>query len=442
MPGWAIYGYERNIVLQALVPEFVPPYVSGSPPAIYADFSSADYYYNGITYGDFTTWLSAIGGAFTRASNATYFTSSGVLATAGNDALRFNYDPRALLPSGIFLEGASTNLILQSQNFTVTWSQVQLLSVTANATNAPDGSNTGSLVIPNTTNNTHSVRQGFTTAAGTVYTVSCYAKAGGGYNHLALSTTGPQNNVYFDLSNGIIESSIGTGITSATIQPAGGGWYRCAIIFTGTGVSEGPGLFVYNTTQTDGNVTPGFAGDGTSGLYLWGAQMEALAFATSYIPTTTTSATRAADDFSMTAANPFWTTGSFYAKTVGVTAVSSARIVGGTDGGDVGTHCSVGGSATVAETFNGATALDATFGSDNWSGTAKVMEGYDASGRSLCANAGAVVSDAGTYSSLIGNTELGAYASGGTNPMYGNIAQFGFWSVRATSDDLTRITSP
>jgi len=79
-----------------------------------------------------------------------------------------------------------------------------------------------------------------------------------------------------------------------------------------------------------------YAGDGTSGIYIWGAQLEAGAFATSYIPTTTTSLTRNADVVSMTGTN----FSSWYNQTAGAFVVgfdmaawpNSPRIIGVSDG--------------------------------------------------------------------------------------------------------------
>ena len=92
----------------------------------------------------------------------------------------------------------------------------------------------------------------------------------------------------FDLSTGTI-ISVDAGVT-ASIVDYGSGWYRCILSVTSTST---PAYFNWNMLNDAGDVA--YTGDGTSGLYAYGFQLEAGSYATSYIPTYGTSVTRNQD---------------------------------------------------------------------------------------------------------------------------------------------------
>jgi hypothetical protein len=176
------------------------------------------------------------------------------------------------------LNGTGQNLILQSQNFSTTWTQLAV-SLTSSQTD-PLGGSTAFLLIPSVANTVHEIYQFGTNSLASSLTLSIYAKPNG-YNYLYLQNGNSGQGAYFNLSTGVVVSN-GTGITS-TITASSNGYYRCTITLSVPFASQLFGIF----PSPDG-INSSFAGNGTSGINIWGAQLEYGTVANTYIPTTTT----------------------------------------------------------------------------------------------------------------------------------------------------------
>jgi len=244
---------------------------------------------------------------FTRASTATYYDAQGVLRTAASGVPRIDHDPVTGECKGLLIEEARTNLLTYSEQFdNAAWSKNNV-TVTANSVNAPDGSITADTLIEDTAETNHYLTNNCSVTAGQDYTASCYAKLGAGnrFFGLILPSSGFGVNVAaaFTLTgNGSYSiGTAGTG-TSATITNVGGGWYRCTLTSQASVTNPVVNIQVrLSDSPATSNRT--YLGDGTSGIYIWGAQLEAGAAPTSYIPTSTVATTRAADAASMTGTN-------------------------------------------------------------------------------------------------------------------------------------------
>ena len=251
---------------------------------------------------------------FTRSTTASFVGSNGLIQTAAINAPRFDYDPVTLAPKGLLIEEQRTNLLTYSEQFDdASWTKARV-SITANATAAPSGTTSAERMVEDATLDSHIVFKASGIVSGT-HALSVYAKADS-RNWLYLETDTANTRTFFNLSTGVL-GTVGSAIT-ATISNAGNGWYRCTIAgaFTGNlyiGVAAVDGVAVYT-------------GNGTSGIFLWGAQLEAGAFATSYIPTVASQVTRNADVASMTGTN----FSSWYNQ-------SEGTFVCGTSGGNVST---------------------------------------------------------------------------------------------------------
>jgi len=284
---------------------FTPPANMGSVnvnyPSLSLDFTyDADgrYTLNGTVYNDLTSFIAGAGATFNRASTATYFNSSGIMQTAASSSPRFTYDPTTLTFRGLLIEEGRTNLVTYSVGNGAPW-EIGNVTTTANAGTAPDNTNTATLLT--TTGVTHYHREVITVLPSTLYTFSFWAKRG----------------TMTDLKYSVYNWTAGSDIVASTSyysQTNASTWSRVSVTFTTPAGCTSIGVYPLRDALVTGTT------------YVWGAQLEQGGSATSYIPTTTASVTRAADDFTIpvgawhnTPAGTLFAQGRTSARSVGVT---------------------------------------------------------------------------------------------------------------------------
>ena len=167
---------------------------------------------------------------------------------------------------------------------------IQAATINANQTTAPDGTLTADKLIENVTTTNKEISQYISATAGTTYTYSTFVKAAGRNNFrfgFSTNSFGVGTNALFNLTTGTVYQTTG-GVSSASITDAGNGWYRCVATITPTvSTIAGQNNLICYITLLDGTYSSGYLGDGTSGLYLWGSQLEISSSASIYQGTTT-----------------------------------------------------------------------------------------------------------------------------------------------------------
>jgi hypothetical protein len=191
---------------------------------------------------------------------------------------------------GLLIEESRTNRETAS---TGTVSYVGQGSQRTNAAVAPDGTLTALECIPNTISTTHVFDQYGNPVLGDM-TFSLFVKANGYHKCLLEYTALGSGTIIsrFDLSTGTVTSNTNS---AGKIQEIGNGWYRISMSFDCGQTAAN----IQRFQILDDNGNSNFAGDGFSGMFIWGYQFEQGAFPTSYIPTSGSTVTRATDVFNL-----------------------------------------------------------------------------------------------------------------------------------------------
>jgi hypothetical protein len=414
-------------------------YANVPAPALELDFSAVTSLPAGIT--------------FTRATNGTYFDSSGVLQTASSGVARFDHrlESGTWVNKGLLIEEQRTNLVQRSEEFNdAYWSKTRS-SITSNAITSPDGTLTADkLVEDSSASNTHEVSSTLLTfTSGVSYAATVFfKKAERTWALLAIGslvrTAGTENRFrqYVNLTTG----ATGTSESTMIVQDVGNDWFRCTLLVPGSEHSGGNGNLLIVLATGDQQAI--YTGNGSSGIYVWGAQLEVGAFPTSYIKTTSASVTRNADVASMTSTNfSDWynaTEGTVFTQSTIYYNIPSGvfpRIVEFGDGTFneriIRNYSSSlpGFRYVIVDNSNTVAAIDFTTGQPNGI-TSNYATAYKVNDFAGSVNGGAVgIATSGTLPTL-NKVNLGTDSVSDATSINGHIAKFYYWDSRLSNGTL------
>lgn len=364
------------------------------------------------------------------------YISSGVLSFpyhgAGVDGVKYFKTKLdgTLIPDstlqGFFPEGVRTNLITYSEQFdNASWIKDGVL-VTANQVTSPDGLTTADKIEVNASGGSKSISKTVTVTAA-IHSLSFYVKAG---NATQISFGLYQSG--FVAQTGLILSGPGS-ISGTTVQTVTGlsttSWTRVSVASNSALAAGSVSLYIY--PNTSGEVIGDY-------VYLWGAQLEAANFSSSYIPTTTASVTRNSDILTYPFGLPG--TGTAYAEAWSETNKPLyGRIIGRSDGR---TPLTINNNSII-QSYDG-TEISLNNGISFNAGIKKVASKWNnVTLKRKIANDGAVSPESTYNGSFSGNTYtvFGCYSLGGvSNSLFGTMKNVKIWKKYLSDSKFSRLT--
>ena len=376
----------------------------------------------------------------TRNSIATRVNKQGLIEVVGNDVPRIDYTDSA--DGVLLLENSATNLVNYSEAFSNGYWIKEKTSITSSAVISPDGTLSASKLVEDSSNGLHRTYSSLiTTAQNNNYTSSVFAKKGGRNIFGIQTSSGAQPYVWFNLDKGIIELQQSNIV--GKIESLPNGWYKCSATWNSSSATNDR-VFIQLAKSTSNT---SYTGDGTSGIYLWGAQFEQSSFPTSYIPTSGSSVTRQADTANNSGNSEVFNDSE---------GVLFADIKGFSNGGvgDRVISISDGSTANSIQLFLHNTANRINFRvrdggslevnisdlSTNQAQNIKVVCKYKSGDYALWINGfEAVTASSGSLPS--GLSELSFDDGSGGNDFYGKTKELGYYDTALTDEELETLTS-
>ena len=400
--------------------------------------------------GDGTSGIFVWGAQLEQRSTVTAYTPTTtqpitnyvpVLETAASGVARFDHNPTTFESLGLEIEEQRTNLVLYSADYSNAVWGVNNLTVSSNVNIAPDSTQTADALVESTGSVSPAIyfTTGISLTSGTAYTGSVYLKANG-RNFVAVyfqSANFPDSGriAWFDLSTQTTQFQSGV---TGTITSVGNGWYRCTITATAdaTGNTSTNSLGVLIAPALGS--TAAYTGNGFSGLFIWGAQLEAGAFATSYIPTVASQVTRAADSALMTGTNfSEWyraDEGTLYAE--GLPATNASGLLSIEDG-SASNRMQLRGNSLVVVT-NGSVVVALSNSLVPALVSRKIVAFYKTNDFALCVNSEVPSSDTTGTLPLVNRIIIGGGNTQST--LNGTIKKIAYYPILLSNTNLVALT--
>lgn len=387
---------------------------------------------------------------FTRVSSATTINAAGAVETVAAGLPRFTHDPVTGESLGLLVEEQRTNLATYSEQFdNAAWTKyLSLVAVDANQATSPDGTNSAdTLRFASASTNVFVLfnKSPFTVTSGATYTASIFVKAiagGVGFAAIAANINGDYRySLCLNLSDGTV-SNLGSSTTAAdySVAPVGNGWWRVSIKGTPSVTTAYIEVWPRLTAGAPSNYITVASGDVGKGLYIWGAQLEAGDFPTSYIPTTTAAVTRAASLADLINSAIVNNIRSFYVE-FRSPAVGTRGVVSLNDNtaNERASLLTSGTDPKLVVVDGGVTQADIDGGTVSANAVTRVAVRLGANDFAICVNGGAVVTDSsGTLPTvdriMLGRTQAGEYLNS-------RIARFSGWQQSLPDSILQSLTS-
>lgn len=376
-------------------------------------------------------------------------------STNGCPRLDYVYNGSTWVNRGMLIEEARTNYVFPS----VQHSAYGLVGVTVTDNNAAflDGTTSANLVSIDTSNQRHIAFKSPTSVPAGAITFSVFLKKNvGSFAHLSIvDSASNRYSIVLSLDSGVVTATQNTGSPTGTtyrIDVLSGGWLRASVTMTNPALGTCTGVYGFadSATPSSWNLgSPTYTGNGVDKMHSCGAQLELGSAASSYIPTTASTATRPADNVSITGNNFAWMVN----QLEGTVAVEYDRVAGNTNSrvfsfgdsvvsNEIALYYNTGDSSEHFIVYNSAYQVDVSIGAAFQALTQrKVAAGYKLNDSAV--SIGGAAASADTACTIPSNlTQLGiGCAPNNTLQLNGHIGRLRIWGSRYPNATLQQLSS-